>query len=186
VSAALAWPDPPLGDDVIQLRPPAQRDLEMVRAASDDPYIPLITTVPWAYTDAEGAAWLARQHDRVASGAGWPLVVAERAGGRGVGSVGLWPRDASAAALGYFVIPEARGRGLASRAVRLVAGWAFRRGFERLELTVEPWNGASLRTAERAGFRREALMRSLMEFGGVRRDLVMFSRLAGDPPPAGR
>jgi RimJ/RimL family protein N-acetyltransferase len=183
VTAPLAWPDPPLADDVIHLRPFAPTDLDLVRAASEDPYIPLITSVPWAYSDAEGAAYLARQEERLAAGVGWSLVVAERAGGRPLGSVGLWPRDRTAASFGYYVIPAARGRGLAARGVRLLAAWAFGRGFERLELTVEPWNVASQRTAERAGFRREALLRSLMTFGGVRRDLWMYGRLPDDPPP---
>jgi RimJ/RimL family protein N-acetyltransferase len=55
----------------------------------------------------------------------------------------------------------------------------------RLELYVEPWNTASIRTAESAGFQREGLLRSWQEVGGIRKDMYMYSRLATDPvPPA--
>jgi RimJ/RimL family protein N-acetyltransferase len=48
-------------------------------------------------------------------------------------------------------------------------------------LYVEPWNVASIRTAEGAGFQREGLLRSWQEVGGVRKDMYMYSHLATDP-----
>ncbi len=160
-------------------------DLDAVRAASDDPYIPLITTVPWIYDDAAGRAFVERQRSRAAEGVGWSFAIAGATGDRMLGQIGLWPRDPGRASIGYFVIPRARGRGLGARALRLIADWAVGDlGFERLELSVEPWNLASLRTAQRAGFTREAVLRSRYEFGGARRDVVSLSRLATDPPPS--
>ncbi|MDV6277748.1 GNAT family protein [Rhodococcus erythropolis] len=47
----------------------------------------------------------------------------------------------------------------------------------RLELYVEPWNAASLRTADNAGFTREGLLRSWQEVGGERKDMYMLSKL---------
>lgn len=47
----------------------------------------------------------------------------------------------------------------------------------RLQLFVEPWNVASIRTAERAGFEREGLLRSWREVAGKRRDFLCFSRI---------
>jgi RimJ/RimL family protein N-acetyltransferase len=52
-----------------------------------------------------------------------------------------------------------------------------------MELYVEPWNTASIRTAEKAGFRREGLLRGWQEVGGERKDMYMFARLSGDPVP---
>ena len=73
--------------------------------------------------------------------------------------------------------PDARGRGVATHAVRLIAGWAFTElGLARLELTCGPDNEASQRVAERCGFTREGL-RSHMPFKGGRRDTVVFSLL---------
>ena len=53
----------------------------------------------------------------------------------------------------------------------------------RVELHVEPWNTASVRTAELAGFTWEGLMRGWQEIGGERRDLYLYARLASDPIP---
>jgi [ribosomal protein S5]-alanine N-acetyltransferase len=53
----------------------------------------------------------------------------------------------------------------------------------RVELYAEPWNTASILTAERAGFQREGLLRSWQEVGDTRRDMYMYARLPGDPVP---
>ena len=45
----------------------------------------------------------------------------------------------------------------------------------RLELLIEPWNTASVRTAERAGYEREGLLRSYLEIGGRRRDMLLYA-----------
>ncbi len=44
-----------------------------------------------------------------------------------------------------------------------------------MQLFVEPWNEASVRTAERAGYVREGLLRSHQEIGGRRRDMLLFA-----------
>jgi ribosomal-protein-alanine N-acetyltransferase len=76
------------------------------------------------------------------------------------------------------VAASARGRGAAGHAVAAIARWAFTGlRIPRLELYVEPWNQASIRTAERAGFRREGLLRSWQEVGGQRRGMYMYSLL---------
>jgi [ribosomal protein S5]-alanine N-acetyltransferase len=53
-------------------------------------------------------------------------------------------------------------------------------GVARLELYAEPWNEASWRTAERAGFNREGLLRSWREVGAERRDMYMYSLVPAD------
>lgn len=50
-------------------------------------------------------------------------------------------------------------------------------GVHRLELYVEPWNDASRRTAEHAGYEREGLLRSWQVVGDERRDMYMYSLL---------
>ena len=85
------------------------------------------------------------------------------------------------AAIGYWLAPHARGRGIATHAVRLIAGWAFRDlQVARLELTCGPDNVASQRVAERCGFTREGVLRSHLPFKGARRDTVVFSLLPGE------
>jgi RimJ/RimL family protein N-acetyltransferase len=65
------------------------------------------------------------------------------------------------AELGYILGPRGRGRGLATRAGRLIARWAFDDlDIERLEARTHPENVASHRVLERLGFTQEGLERS--------------------------
>ena len=87
------------------------------------------------------------------------------------------------AEIGYWVRAEARGRGVATRAVRLAAGWAFDQGdVVRLQLRADVHNRASQRVAENAGFQREGVLRSVRYSRRQKRrvDFVMYSRLAGE------
>ena len=89
--------------------------------------------------------------------------------------------DHGRAAVGYWLAPQARGRGVATRAVRLIASWAFEElRVARLELTCGPDNRASVRVAKRCGFTREGLLRSHRPFKGGRRDTVVFGLLPGE------
>ncbi|MDA2809782.1 GNAT family N-acetyltransferase [Nocardiopsis sp. RSe5-2] len=174
----------------ITLRPwrLSEEDLDLVRQASRDDYIPAITTVPRPYTDAEGAAFVRRQWHRTETGRGYPFVIVAP-GGRPVGSVGLWLKDLDRgrASLGYWMAGSGRGRGAASAALEAVAGWALHGlAVPRLELYVEPWNTASRRTAERAGFRREGVLRERMQIAGELRDMDLYSLLRGAPPEEDR
>ncbi|MFJ5708327.1 GNAT family N-acetyltransferase [Streptomyces sp. NPDC093105] len=171
-------------NDGLLLRPWHIGDLPLVREAAGDAYIPLITTVPSSYTHDEGVAFISRQEERARSRTGYPFVMAEVAGDRGLGTIGLWPNatDEGRAAVGYWVAGSARGRGIAAAALRTVSSWALRDlGFERLELYVEPWNTASRKTAAQAGFSYEGLHRGWQSVGGERRDMMSYARLATDP-----
>ncbi|WP_345656525.1 GNAT family N-acetyltransferase [Streptomyces siamensis] len=162
------------------LRPWRLSDLPLVREASEDDYIPLITTVPWPYSEPAGVAFIERQWSRATTRAGYTFVIVA-SDGRPVGQVGLWLKNLAEgrASLGYWVVKSARGQGAAVAAVDAVVGWALRDlRIPRLELWVEPWNMASVRTAERAGFRREELLRGWQQVGDERRDMFMYSLLS--------
>ena len=59
--------------------------------------------------------------------------------------------------------------------------WAFEaRGYARIQLHTLPGNEPSARVAERAGFKREGLLRSFAMMKGGRTDIVMFSLLPGE------
>ena len=62
-----------------RLRPFSLTDLELVRAASLDPRIPLITTVPALCTEAEGRRFIERQCSRAELGAGYSFAIADAA-----------------------------------------------------------------------------------------------------------
>ncbi|MFD8421082.1 GNAT family N-acetyltransferase [Streptomyces sp. NPDC059466] len=179
---SLDVPELAAGDGFV-LRPWRLSDLDLVREVSEDDYIPLITTVPCPYSEAEGVAFVERQWGRAAGGSGFPFVIARRSDGRPVGNVGLWLRDLGQgrASLGYWIAKSARGQGAAAAALRAVTVWALQdQRIARLELHVEPWNTASIRTAERVGFRREGLLRSWQQVGEERRDMFMYAMVDGD------
>src|SRR6266496_727232 len=73
-----------------------------------------------------------------------------------LGAVGLMPDRPGSAELAYWMRPEQRGRGIASRAVRATALRAHRSlGIARIWLELRPGNEPSLRVAQRAGYRFE-------------------------------
>jgi RimJ/RimL family protein N-acetyltransferase len=101
-----------------------------------------------------------------------------------LGSVSLFSIDwkRSVGLVAYWLAPEARGRGLATHAVRSLTLWAFETlGLARLELRVDVRNQPSQRVAERAGFQREGLVRSSDEIHGERNDEYLYSLLPADP-----
>lgn len=178
-------PHPTMDAGPFLLRPFQERDLPTIEEASRDPFIPLITTVPTVYSGAEGAAFLARQRERVRAGEGYPFAIVDPSRDAAIGGcfVSLRNLDLGRVSFGYWVLASERGRGAAGHALRALVAWSTREfAPARLELVVEPWNEASIRTAESAGFVREGLLRRWEPVGGAPRDMLMFALL---PPVAG-
>jgi RimJ/RimL family protein N-acetyltransferase len=164
-------PDPPLSAGDVVLRVPDDDDASWITEACKDPDIAefIVGTPPprrWASsTDVE-------------------LVIADAAHAEPLGLISLRiaEQDPGLAAVGYWLRPEARGRGAATVAVQLIARWVFDElDVQRLELTTAPENVASQRVAERVGFTREGVLRGLVATkNDGRRDSVMFSLLPTD------
>jgi RimJ/RimL family protein N-acetyltransferase len=82
--------------------------------------------------------------------------------------------------LGVRVVPQARGRGAASMAPRLLTQWAFGElEALRLELLISVDNHASQRVAARCGYVREGVLRSFHVKQDVREDTEIWSLLPG-------
>ena len=93
-------------------------------------------------------------------------------------------RLALRAEIGYWVAPDCRGGGVATRALALLSRWSVTDGgFERLDLQAATANIASLRVAERCGFVREGVLRRAWYRGGGRSDMVLFSLVPEDMGP---
>ena len=190
---------PMSGFDPDGLHAPAARPAALVRRPSCSGPTPCPTS-PWCarprptrssrpsrrcpatYTDDAGRAFIERQHARADRGR--RLLLRDRRGGRprasGIGSIGLWLQEIESgrASIGYWLVAGARGRGLAAHALRAVVSFAFDElAIPRLHLFVEPWNVASARTAEAAGFRREATLRGWERIDGEQRDADCFALL---------
>ncbi|GAA2242440.1 GNAT family N-acetyltransferase [Streptomyces indiaensis] len=91
------------------------------------------------------------------------------------------------ARVGYWVLPEARGQGVATRALLLAARWALTElGLHRLELDHAVGHDASCRIAERCGFLHEGTLRGAIfqeDRYDAFRDAHLHARLATDPEP---
>jgi RimJ/RimL family protein N-acetyltransferase len=171
---------PRLEAEDLVLREWRDTDLSLIRDVSRDPYIPLITSVPADYSEAAGLAFIQRQRGRLKSREGYPFVIAGGADSRAFGAIGMWVRDAERgrAGVGYWLASSARGRGAAAKALSAMSEWAIGKlGVVRLELFVEPWNIASWRTAEKAGFAREGLLRKRELIGGEWKDMFIYSKV---------
>jgi RimJ/RimL family protein N-acetyltransferase len=150
----LRHPDPPLSDGVITLRATTRRDVDVIAAACEDPEIPRWTRVPSPYRREDALAWIAASELELDAGIsiGWLAVDAEDSLLANVGLMGI-DREHGTGEIGYWVAREARGRGVAARAVRLVCGWAASDvGLTTVELVIHEDNAPSVRVARSAGF----------------------------------
>jgi RimJ/RimL family protein N-acetyltransferase/nitrite reductase/ring-hydroxylating ferredoxin subunit len=162
----LSPPNPPLTDGVVALRPFRADDAPAIAAACQDPdtqhWIPLI---PVPYTEADARRYVLMTLQAWHDGGSAEFAIVEPGSDRLIGSIGvhLGPNPRRHA-IGYWVAPEARGHGYATRAVRLATRWGFEQlHIERLALWTLPGNVASQRVAEATGFRFEALARNWEE-----------------------
>lgn len=163
------------------LRAFGPEDVSTVLEASTDPRIPAITTVPSHPDSAAAAVFIQRQHQRAETGEGYSFAIATAAGEAAIGQIGLWPLSRERASIGYWIVPSARGRGVATSALVALSRWGLELpGVHRLELYAEPRNRGSCRTAEKAGYYREGLLRGWQEVHGERRDMYMYSLLRTD------
>jgi RimJ/RimL family protein N-acetyltransferase len=107
--------------------------------------------------------------------------------GRAAGTVDVRVQDPRVGVLSWAVFAPYRGQGLAWRAVRLLVEWAFDAlDLERVEAHVNPDNRASVRTALRAGLRREGRLRGNATLAGLRQDTVVLGRRRDDAHPDSR
>jgi RimJ/RimL family protein N-acetyltransferase len=83
--------------------------------------------------------------------------------------------------LAYLAAEAGRGRGLVTRAVKLVCAWLIEAGVGRIEIRTHPENDASQRVAERCGFHLEGRERRSIWLHGRRQDALVWSLLPSDP-----
>jgi RimJ/RimL family protein N-acetyltransferase len=176
-------PDLPrsLADGVVALRPWRDSDVPALVAALEDPEIShWVDRIPFPYTEADARAFVATDGG---------FAITDAASGELLGACGIhWAQAGQrVAAVGYWVRREQRGRGVATRATRLVAGWVLGElAFERLELRADPLNEGSCRVAEGAGFVLDGTLRSVRyNARQLRRiDLRVYSLLRSELPGA--
>lgn len=137
--AALQYPTPPLADTVVLLRPWRTADVPGKLMAFGDP---LVQQFAWpgtsAYTAADARDYFIEQESARRAGHALTVAITDPQdettilGGASLYDVDL---ETQGAGIGYWLAPDARGRGAATHTVRLLAGWAFSRlGLKRIKL----------------------------------------------------
>jgi RimJ/RimL family protein N-acetyltransferase len=165
----------------VVLRLPSLDDVDALLPAFTDPELRETGNLP-AFGREELAASLEELPSLAETGRLLPLAAVDPETGEVVGGGTLHHLDAERKILeiGYFVLPPARGRGIATTIARALAEHAFSLGVERVAAYVNVGNTASERVLERAGFTREGVVRSMPKPDGRRIDKTLFSLLPGE------
>jgi RimJ/RimL family protein N-acetyltransferase len=167
---------------MLALVPFGEEHLAELDEMLDDPDLLRFTRVPEPVPPGFARAWLERYEEgrREATREAFAIV---GDGGELLG-LALAPhidREARTAELGYVVAPAARGRGVATEALRQLTEWAFGElDLLRLELMISVANEASKKVAKRCGYVREGVLRSVHIKQDVWEDTEIWSRLATD------
>ncbi|MEU9452049.1 GNAT family N-acetyltransferase [Streptomyces sp. NPDC048277] len=171
--------------------PDAQAHAEAWLRGRTDPDFRRWNTPLKLETDLAGArAAMVRQREQAADGTCAPFRITDAESGTTLGHIGInmIDRVSRSARVGYWVLPEARGRRVATRALVLAARWTFTElGLHRLELGHALGHEASCRIAQTCGFPYEGTLRGAMFEAGRQdafRDVHLHARLATDPGTA--
>jgi RimJ/RimL family protein N-acetyltransferase len=170
---------PTLCADGLTLRPWDTRDVGALVEAYRDPEIRR-----WhvrSMDEAEALRWVAERAARwtAETGVDWAVVD----GGSALARIGFRELDLreGRAEAAYWVLPQARGGGVAVRALRAGSAWMLTEaGFHRLELMHSPGNDASCRVADRAGYRFEGIRRAQVLHTDGWHDMHLHARLETD------
>lgn len=179
----VTYPGPvTLTDGRLLLRLPEAADVPAITSACQDETLARFVPVPVPYTEEHAGTFVAERRQRWQADDGeMTWAVTDAGAGELLGMVGLHARDASMREIGFWTAPQARGRGVMTAAARLV----IRFGFEVLPLERVEWralvgNDASLRVAEKLGFRLEGTARAGLLHRDERVDCWVAGLLPGE------
>ena len=175
-------PGPILTIDDIVLRPWRPSDASELLAICQDPEIARWVTIPQPFLPADADAFIETSLTMWRDGTGAPFAIVDAATDRLLGAVTRFGPEGHQATFGLWLGPDARGRGVGTKALRLATDWTFATTAAiRLDSFIMVGNEPSFRMVERAGFRREGVLRAWdLHHDGVPVDCVVFSRIRGD------
>jgi RimJ/RimL family protein N-acetyltransferase len=175
--------DRPLSDGTVAIRDAAERDIpEILIAYQDDPQMHIWFGADRPPSGAELGRQMESEPGWRAAGtrATWTILAPGSDVCRGQVNLHHIDWEHARGELGVWLAPQVRGRGLAQHALRLVSGWLFDLGLERVHLLTDPDNGAMVRCAVAAGFVHEGVLRSYQAERGARVDVAVLSLLVTD------
>ena len=168
-----------LTDGVVTLRPWRPDDAPAVFSACQDPLIARFIPVPQPYTEDVARTFVeVRRHDWATEDER-SFAIVDPATGALLGAIARHGPFGHRATFGYWLAPQARGRGVATRALRLIVDWTIdTTDVIRLDLYTDLENEASGRVAERAGFVREGVRRAWdLDREGRPCDVIFYVRI---------
>jgi RimJ/RimL family protein N-acetyltransferase len=183
VTNALHLPDPPISLAGFRLRPWVMADVAaLVAAWRDSEMHRWMPEEASPFEEEQARAFIDDAATHLSTGTSVTLAIADESTDEAVGSVTLHVWGVRHWNVGYWVAADRRRHGLATEAVTKLTRWAFAANpdLARLSLYTLPGNEPSQKVAERAGFRREGLLRRWGEVNGQQLDWVMFSLIRED------
>jgi RimJ/RimL family protein N-acetyltransferase len=175
-----------LTDGELLLRPLQRTDREALFEAVTESVAQISPWLPWCHTGyaiAETDAFIESCITAWAQQTHFPFAIFDARTGQYFGGTGVnhIERMNRLGNVGYWIRTSATRRGMASKAVRLVARFAFETvQLVRLEIVVRPENSGSRRVAEKAGAKFETMARNRIFQHGKTYDAALYSLIPGD------
>ncbi len=145
----------------------------------------------WSPDELERSAWrhrIGRYREDYAQGTAIAFFIFERGSGKLSGGITLGNIRhgvSQSGHIGYWIGERYAGRGMMTDAVKVLARFSFDTlRLHRIEAACIPDNARSIRVLEKAGFRREGLLRSYLRINGLWQDHYLYARIADDIPGA--
>lgn len=173
-------------DGRVGIRPYRQTDIPLLFEAVRESIDELSAWMPWctaSYSVQESRDFVASRQSDWDKAEHYSFVIEDLNTGQFLGGTGVNFVNPihNFANLGYWVRTSATGRGIASAAVRLVAQFGLEElRFSRLEILAAVGNVASQHVADKAGARREGVLRKRLQLHGQALDAVLFSLVRED------
>jgi RimJ/RimL family protein N-acetyltransferase len=180
------WMKLELIEGPLLIRPFREEDASALYAAVRESISEVSPWLPWCHQDysiEESREFIGSRELASQGGEWYSFGIFETEGGRLLGGVGInfINRVHQMANLGYWVRTSAAGRGVATAATRMAARFAFEElGLHRIEIVSAVGNVPSQRVAEKAGARREGVLRKRLLIRGESLDAMLFSLVADD------
>ena len=177
------WPTeiPTLQYGLVTLRPSAERDIDSIFSACQDPLIPAFTTVPATYTLDHAIEFVRSDPFSFSERRELRFVIDYGNGTEqkfaGVISLHTINIKNHTAEIGYWMETSMRGKGIGTIAAKMITDYGFRSlGFRRIDGLADVENAASQKLLTSAGFQKEGILRNkVTRDDGRQIDMALFA-----------
>ena len=179
----IRWPAaiPTLQYGLVTLRPSAEKDIDSIFNACQDPLIPAFTTVPANYTLDHAIDFVRSDPFSFSERRELRFVIdygnGDDAQFAGVISLHTINIKNHTAEIGYWMEKSMRGKGIGTIAAKMITDYGFRSlGFRRIDGLADVENAASQKLLTSAGFQKEGILRNkVTRDDGRQIDMALFA-----------